>query len=313
MNLIGKRPPGPAYTPAVSSAQSGAVARTSLDVVRDYLSLGKLKIVVLLVGTAFLPMIAAARGLPTVNALIAVLVGGTLSSAGANAINCWFDRDIDQLMQRTRNRPIPAGRIPAWHALALGILGNAVAFVVLATLANLLAAALAITGAAIYVLVYTMWLKRTTSQNIVIGGAAGAIPPLVGWAAVTGHLDLTAFSLFLVIFFWTPPHFWALAQLVSRDYQRANVPMMPLVRGMRKTQWQSLGYAVLTLGASLVPFFTGAAGWVYLAGASVLGVGLCALTVLDLGARGWTRRLFGYSSLYLAVLFVALAVGAVVA
>ena len=313
MNLFRKHPPSPAYTPIVSSAQPVAVARTSLDVARDYLSLGKLKIVVLLVGTAFLPMIAAARGLPGVDQLVAVLVGGTLSSAGANAINCWFDRDIDQLMERTRNRPIPAGRIPAWHALALGILANAVAFGILATLANLLAATLALAGAAIYVLVYTMWLKRSTSQNIVIGGAAGAMPPLVGWAAVTGHLDLTAFSLFLVIFFWTPPHFWALAQLVSRDYQRAHVPMMPAVQGRRRTQWQSLGYAILTLAASLVPFFTGAAGWVYLAGASVLGVGLCALTVLDLGGRGWTRRLFGYSSLYLAVLFIALAVGAVVA
>lgn len=296
----------------MSSAQPIVVARSSLDVLRDYLSLGKLKIVVLLVGTAFLPMVAAAHGLPTLEQVIAVLAGGTLSSAGANAINCWFDRDIDQLMQRTRNRPIPAGRIPAWHALALGILANAIAFVLLATLANLLAASLALAGSAIYVFVYTILLKRSTPQNIVIGGAAGAIPPLVGWSAVTGRLDLTAFALFLVIFFWTPPHFWALAQMVSRDYERANVPMMPAVAGKRKTQWQSLVYAVLTLGVSLIPFFTGAEGWIYLAGASVLGLGLCWLTALDLRGRGWTRRLFGYSSLYLAMLFVVVAVGAVV-
>jgi len=281
-------------------------------VLRDYLSLGKLKIVVLLVGTAFLPMVAAAHGLPTVAQAIAVLAGGTLSSAGANAINCWFDRDIDQLMERTRNRPIPAGRIPAWHALALGIVANGIAFLILATLANVLAAVLALTGAAIYVFVYTMWLKRSTPQNIVIGGAAGAMPPLVGWAAVTGRLDLTAFSLFLVIFFWTPPHFWALAQMVSRDYERAKVPMMPVVKGKRRTQWWALVYAVLTLGVSLIPFFTGAVGSIYLAGALVLGLGLCALTVLDIRGRGWTGRLFGFSSLYLAVLFVVLAVGAVV-
>ncbi len=311
------RQPTPDYTPHVSSAQPSAqpvaVARTSRDALRDYLSLGKLKIVVLLVGTAFLPMVAAAHGLPTLAQAIAVLVGGTMSSAGANAINCWFDRDIDRLMQRTRNRPIPAGRIPAWHALALGIVANAAAFLILATLANVLAAVLALTGSVIYVLVYTVWLKRSTPQNIVIGGAAGAMPPLVGWAAVTGRLDLTAFSLFLVIFFWTPPHFWALAQMISQDYRRASVPMMPVVRGKVTTQRWSLVYAALTLAASLIPFFTGAAGWVYLAGALVLGVGLFALTLLDSRERGWTRRLFGYSSLYLALLFVVLAVGAVVA
>ncbi|MGH7922747.1 MAG: heme o synthase [Candidatus Dormibacteraceae bacterium] len=295
----------------MSSATSIAVARRPLDVVRDYLSLGKFKIVVLLVATAFLPMVAAAHGLPTLAQAIAVLAGGTLSSAGAHAINCWFDRDIDRLMQRTRNRPLPAGRIPAWHALALGILANAAAFAVLALLANVLAGALAMAGSAIYVFVYTLWLKRSTPQNIVIGGAAGAIPPLVGWSAVTGRLDLTAISLFLVIFFWTPPHFWALAQMISKDYERASVPMMPGVAGKKKTQRQSIVYAVLTLAVSLIPFFTHAEGWVYLAGASVLGVGLCGLTLLDIRGRGWTRRLFGYSSLYLAVLFVVLAVGAV--
>ena len=301
-----------AYTPVVSSAQPLAVVRTPRDVLRDYLSLGKFKIVVLLVGTAFLPMVAAAHGLPTLQQAIAVLVGGTLASAGANAINCWFDRDIDQLMQRTHNRPIPAGRIPAWHALALGIVANALAFLILATLTNVLAGLLALAGAAIYVLVYTMWLKRSTPQNIVIGGAAGAMPPLVGWAAVTGRLDLTAFSLFLVIFFWTPPHFWALAQMISQDYRRASVPMMPVVQGKRTTQRWALIYAGLTLAASVIPFFTGTEGWIYLAGALVLGLGLCALTLLDFRGRGWTRRLFGYSSLYLAVLFVVLAVGAVV-
>jgi protoheme IX farnesyltransferase len=278
-------------------------------VLRDYLSLLKLKIVVLLVGTAFPPMIPAAHGLPPLRALLAVVLGGAMASAGANAINCWFDRDIDAVMHRTRHRPIPAGRIPAWHALALGIGLNAAAFVTLATLANLVAALLALSGTLIYVFVYTIWLKRTSPQNIVIGGAAGAIPPLVGWAAVTGRLDLTALSLFLVIFFWTPPHFWALAQMIRKDYERAGVPMMPVVAGSLTTKRQSLVYAVLTLLASLVPFFTHAEGAVYLAGASVLGAGLIGLSYLDLRGRGWTRRLYGYSSLYVACLFLLLAAG----
>jgi protoheme IX farnesyltransferase len=296
----------------VSEASSVAAPEGSAARIRDYRSLGKLKIVALLVATAALPMIAAARGLPPLGATLAVIVGGTLASAGANAINCWFDRDIDAVMERTRKRPIPAGRVPAWHALALGVAANAIAFVVLAALANLLAAALALAGTLIYVLVYTIWLKRSTTQNIVIGGAAGAIPPLVGWAAVTGRIDLTAISLFLIIFFWTPPHFWALAQLMARDYERASVPMMPVVAGFAPTKRQSLVYAVLTLGASAVPFFTGAEGVVYLAGASVLGLGLIALSCLDLRGRNWSRRLFAYSSLYLALVFALLAVGAVV-
>jgi heme o synthase len=279
-------------------------------VLRDYMSLLKPRIVVLLVGTAVGPMIPAARGLPRATEVLAVIVGGTLAAGGAHAINSWLDRDIDAVMKRTRRRPIPDGRIPAWHALVLGAVLNVVAFAVLATWTNLLAALLALTGTLIYVFVYTLWLKRWTSQNIVIGGAAGAIPPLVGWAAVTGRLDLTALSLFLVIFCWTPPHFWALAQMIRRDYERANIPMMPVVAGQATTKRQSLAYALVTVVVSLVPFFTGAEGALYLAGALVLGAGLVTLAALDLTARGWTRRLYGYSSLYLAALFVMLAVGA---
>ncbi|MGH7882289.1 MAG: heme o synthase [Candidatus Dormibacteraceae bacterium] len=275
----------------------------------DYLSLCKWKIVLLLVGTACLPMIPAAHGLPSWKLLLAVLGGGAMASAGAHSINCWFDRDIDAVMHRTRSRPIPAGRIPAWHALLLGVLLNLAAFLLLWRVANLPAAGLALGGTLIYVLVYTIWLKRWTPQNIVIGGAAGAIPPLVGWAAVTGGLDWTALSLFLVIFCWTPPHFWALAQLLAKDYERAQIPMMPTVRGKLITQRQSLLYAGLTLLASLIPFFTRAEGKVYLVGALLLGVGLVILAYLDLQRRGWTRRLYGYSSLYVAGLFVLLAVG----
>jgi heme o synthase len=278
-------------------------------VLRDYASLLKLRIVVLLVGTAVGPMVPAARGLPRPTDVLAVVLGGTLAAGGAHAINCWLDRDIDAVMKRTRRRPIPDGRIPAWHGLALGVALNALAFVVFLGLTNLLAAVLAMSGTLIYVFVYTLWLKRWTTQNIVIGGAAGAMPPLVGWAAVTGRLDLTAVSLFLVIFFWTPAHFWALAQLMRRDYERANLPMMPVVAGDRPTKWQSLFYAAVTAAVSLLPFLTGAEGVVYLVGASLLGAGLVVMAALDLAAAGWTRRLYGYSSLYLAALFVLLMVG----
>jgi heme o synthase len=281
-------------------------------VLGDYVSLLKPRIVILLVGTAFLPMFPAARGLPAWQQLVAVILGGALASGGAHAINCWFDRDIDAVMHRTKRRPIPSGRIPAWHALALGVACNVASFALLTALANVLAATLALLGTLIYVFVYTIWLKRSTPQNIVIGGAAGAMPPLVGWAAVTGRLDLTALALFGVIFFWTAPHFWALAQMIARDYERASIPMMPVAAGAAATKRLSVIYAALTVAASLVPFFTHAEGAVYLVGAAVLGLGLVTLAVLDMRGRGWTRRLYGYSSLYVACLFVLLALGIVV-
>ncbi len=279
------------------------------QVAADYLSLTKPTIVGLLVATALAAMVAAAHGRPHLLAMLAVIIGGSLSAGGAHAINCWYDRDIDLKMSRTRLRPIPDGRIPGWHALVLGIAMNVFAFAVLWAWANLLAAGLALLATLIYVFVYTIWLKRSTPQNIVIGGAAGAIPPLVGWAAVTGGLDLTAISLFLVIFLWTPPHFWALAQLIARDYRAAGVPMMPVVSSARSTKRQSVGYAVATAGVSLVPYFTGDAGAVYLVGAVLLGVGLVGVSVLDLRGRRWTVPLFAYSIAYLAALFTILAVG----
>jgi len=283
--------------------------RTAASVARDYVSLLKLRIVMLLDATAVGVMIPAAHGHPRLTAVLAVFVGGSLAAGGAHAVNCWFDRDIDAEMSRTRRRPLPAGRIPPWHALAIGITLNVLAFVVLWAYANLLAAALALAGTLIYVVVYTIWLKRSTPQNIVIGGAAGAIPPLVGWAAATGHLDATAFALFGVIFFWTPPHFWALAQMIKTDYARAHVPMLPAIGGgERSAKRQSIWYAVLTAVVSVVPFFTGSAGPVYLAGAVVLGAGLIGITSLDLQRSGWTRREFRYSLLYVALLFTLFAV-----
>ena len=285
------------------SAVTAPVAGGAFQAVRDYVSLLKLRIVLLLDATAVGVMIPAAHGHPGLMPVFAVIVGGTLAAGGAHAINCWFDRDIDAEMSRTRSRPVPGGRIPPWHALALGIVLNVVAFAVLWVGANLLAASLALAGTLIYVFVYTIWLKRSTPQNIVIGGAAGAVPPLVGWAAATGRLDLTAFALFGVIFFWTPPHFWALAQVIKADYARARIPMLPVVLGERSAKRQSVVYAVLTVVVSAIPFFTGSAGAVYIAGAIVLGVGLVGLTVLDLSGRRWTRRLFAYSIVYVALLF----------
>ena len=274
---------------------------------RDYLSLLKLRVVLLLDATAIAVMFPAAHGVPRISAILAVLAGGTLAAGGAHAINCWFDRDIDAEMNRTRRRPLPSGRIPPWHALTLGIVLNVIAFAVLWAGANVLAAALALAGTLVYVFVYTMWLKRSTPQNIVIGGAAGAVPPLVGWAAATGRVDLTALALFGVVFFWTPPHFWALAQMLKNDYARAHVPMLPVVVGEASTKRQSIVYAVLTAIVSVVPFFTGSAGLVYLAGALVLGAGLVGISILDLEARGWTRRLWRYSMVYVAVLFAVFA------
>ncbi|HXN77185.1 MAG TPA: heme o synthase [Candidatus Dormibacteraeota bacterium] len=290
------------------SAVTLVAARGAASIARDYVSLLKLRIVLLLDATAVGVMFPAAHGHPKPAAVLAVLVGGTLAAGGAHAINCWFDRDIDAEMSRTRRRPLPAGRIPPWHALTIGIVLNALAFALLWAYANLLAASLALAGTLIYVFVYTIWLKRSTPQNIVIGGAAGAVPPLVGWAAATGHLDATAFALFGVIFFWTPPHFWALAQMIKTDYARAHVPMLPAIGGERSAKRQSIAYAVLTAAASVIPFFTGSAGAVYLAGAVVLGAGLVGITVLDLQRRGWTRRVFTYSLAYVALLFMLFAV-----
>jgi protoheme IX farnesyltransferase len=282
-------------------------ARGFTAVVRDYLSLLKLRVVVLLDATAVGVMFPAAHGHPRTLSVLAVLVGGTFAAGGAHAINSWFDRDIDAEMNRTRRRPLPNGRIPPWHAIVIGIALIALAFTVLWAGANLLAASLALAGALIYVFVYTMWLKRWTPQNIVIGGAAGAMPPLVGWAAATGRLDLTALSLFGVIFFWTPPHFWALAQLIKSDYARASIPMLPVVAGEQAAKRQSIVYAVLTAAVSTVPFFTGSAGAVYLAGAIVLGIGLVGISILDLEGRRWTRRLWTYSMVYVALLFLVFA------
>jgi heme o synthase len=284
------------------------VRRPARDVVLDYVSLAKPRIIPLLLITALGGMMMAERGWPSTGLVILTLLGGALAAAGAGAINCWIDRDIDAEMLRTRRRPLPDGRIAPAHALLFGIVLGLIAFVVLAFWVNVLAATLAISGLLFYVFVYTLWLKRSTVQNIVIGGAAGAIPPVVGWAAVTHRVDLTAVYLFAVIFLWTPPHFWALALRLRGDYARAKVPMLPVVQGEAAARRQIVAYTLVLVAVTLAVVVTGVLGPIYLIGAALLGAGFIALAVVNLLARRqrWSRVLFDYSIAYLGLLFAVM-------
>ena len=281
---------------------------------RDYVTLTKPRIMTLLLLTGFCGMVAGAHGLPRWDVAVGAMVGLAMACGGASAINHVLDRDIDKLMgERTRSRPVAADRVPPAYALEFGLALSAFSFALLASTVNLLTATLALVGNLFYVLVYTRWLKRSTPQNIVIGGAAGAVPPLVGWAAATGSLAWPALALFLIVFLWTPPHFWALALLIKRDYEAARIPMLPVVRGDRETTRQIVLYSLVLVGFSVVPF---AAGWfsaVYLVAALVLGAAFVWLAVRlrrELTPRR-SATLFHYSLLYLALLFVAAAVGSV--
>jgi protoheme IX farnesyltransferase len=281
----------------------------------DYLTLTKPRIMSLLVLTAVCSMIAAAGGSPATLSLLGVVVGGALACGGASALNHVLDRDIDRLMgSRTASRPVAAGRISPRRGTAFGLVLTALAFVVMVAVDNLLAAALTVSGGTFYVVVYTLWLKRSTSQNIVIGGAAGAIPPLAGWAAAGGHLGLGAWLLFLVVLLWTPPHFWALALLLAPHYEAARVPMLPVVKGASATSVQVLLYTAALVAVSVLPALTGTAGAVYLAAAIALG-GVFAVLAWRLWRRPSSARaaaLFHYSLLYLALLFVAVAADAAI-
>jgi protoheme IX farnesyltransferase len=284
-----------------------AASTTQPRLARDLIALTKPRIISLLLLTTLAPMYIA--GLPTWRTVLVVLVGGYLMAGGANAVNMYFDRDIDEHMARTRLRPIPSGRMGAPAVLAFGVALAAAATWLLAHFINVLTAALAVAGFYFYVLVYTRWLKRSTPHNIVIGGAAGAFPPLVGYAAVTGRLDLTAVYLFLIIFYWTPPHFWALALLKQRDYGRAGVPMAPLVWGEQRTMDQMLWYTVLLSALTLLPVAFGAFGPLYLVAALVLD-GLLMRGVLRVRrSNQWTGAawsVYKFSLMYLALLFVAM-------
>ena len=282
---------------------------------RDYVALTKPRIMSLLLLTAAAGMFAGAGGVPDLAKLAALLAGGALASGGASALNHLLDADIDARMGgRTAGRPVVSGRVPPARALEFGLVLSAFSFVLLASAINLLTAVLAAVGTLGYVVVYTRWLKRTTPQNIVIGGAAGAIPPLVGWAAARGDLTLPALFLFAIVFFWTPPHFWALALLIKRDYAAAGVPMLPVVRGDDETARQIVRYSLVLTGVTALPFAWHAAGPVYLAVALVLDACLVGLAVRLRRAVTPARasRLFHFSLLYLALLFVALAVDPVI-
>jgi heme o synthase len=277
---------------------------------RDYVTLTKPRIMSLLLVTGFCGMIAGARGWPGTERAAFATVGLALACGGASALNHVLDRDIDPLMgERTKRRPVASGRVAPSRALEFGLALSALSFVLLAGTVNLLTAVLALVGNLFYVLVYTRWLKRTTSQNIVIGGAAGAVPPLVGWAAATGHLGIAAWILFAIVFVWTPPHFWALALLIKDNYANAKVPMLPVVRGERETARQIVLYSIVLLGVTLLPWAAGGAGPIYVVAALALGavfVGLAERLRRDTTPRR-AALLFHYSLLYLALLFAALA------
>ncbi|HEY3522088.1 MAG TPA: heme o synthase, partial [Candidatus Limnocylindrales bacterium] len=313
----GRRIEDPASPPA---------ARPLSDSVRAYVALTKPRIIELLLVTTVPAMVLAARDVPGMHLVdftglvVATLIGGTLAAGSANAINCYIDRDIDELMTRTRRRPLPAHQVDPERAMVFGILLGVVSLVLMAWLVNLVAAFLTLLAIAFYVVVYTMLLKRTTTQNIVIGGAAGALPPVIGWAAVTGSVGLPALVLFALVFYWTPPHFWALSLRIRRDYEAAHVPMLPVVRGIAETSRQILLYSVLLVAISLVFFAVGRMGWIYLAAAVVLGaiflrqaVALWRVGAAEAASTAGAISLYRWSISYLTLLFLAVAVDAVVA
>jgi protoheme IX farnesyltransferase len=279
-----------------------------------YFRLTKPRVIELLLVTAVPPMVLAARGMPALGLVAAVVIGGALAAGGANTINCWIERDRDQLMRRTHNRPLPQGEIVPSHALVFGIVLNVVAFVLLSTVANVLAAALTLSATLFYVFVYTLWLKPRTVHNIVIGGAAGAVPALVGWAAVRNDLAAPAWLLFAVVFFWTPAHFWALALKYRDDYAAAGVPMMPVVYGVELTTRRIAAYAAITVALTFALTLTGDVGRLYATAVFVLGA-LFVTRAVALVREPTPQRaiqFFGWSNVYLMLVFVAVAVDALV-
>src|SRR5215218_1801087 len=295
----------------VACVQTFRGERVAAGAWRDYVTLTKPRIMTLLLLTGACGMIVGGRGLPSLSLVAATMLGLALACGGASALNHVLDADIDRLMgKRTANRPVAAGRIDATRALEFGIALSAFSFVLLASVVNVVAAALALAGNLFYVLVYTRWLKRSTTQNIVIGGAAGAVPPLVGWAAATGSLSLPALLLFLIVFFWTPPHFWALALLLKQAYADARVPMLPVVRGDRVTIRQIVIYTFALIAVTLLPVVSGTLGALYASAAVALGLVFLWLTWrLRRGQlRPRAALLFHYSLAYLALLFVSAAV-----
>lgn len=297
---------------SLSSTLTGASTRGAK--IRGYVALTKPRIVELLLVTTLPTMFVARRGVPSVGLMVATLVGGALAAGGANAINMVVDRDIDRVMARTQGRPLVTGVVTPAAALVFAVVLEVVAFAELWAVVNLLSAVLAVAATAFYVFVYTLWLKRTSSQNIVIGGAAGAVPVLVGWAAVTDHLGWAPVLLFALIFIWTPPHFWALAIRYRDDYRAAHVPMLPAVASLRATAAQILGYTAALTVVSLVFAVVAHMGPLYVAVASVAGAVFClhAVRLLRDPTPKQAMRVFHFSITYLAVVFAAMAVDVVV-
>jgi heme o synthase len=290
----------------VIEARTATAASASRRVVSDYLEMTKPKVQSLLLFTTIATMLVA--GDPSLGLVALTCLGGALSAGGAGAINHALDRDLDRVMKRTADRPVAAGRVTPGAAIAFGVLLGCASFALLALGVNLLAAVLALSGLLGYVLVYTVWLKRSTPQNIVIGGAAGAVPPLVAWAAVTGGLTGTPLYLFAIVFFWTPPHFWSLSLLMKDEYARAGVPMLPVVRGEAETRRQILLYTVLLYAVSQLPFCAGAFGLVYLFSSVLLGAAFIygAVRLMRRADRRTALRLYLFSLAYLALLFAAM-------
>ncbi len=301
--------------------QAGAGAPTAPDptavershaatVLRDYLTLTKPKVQSLLLFTTVTTMYTA--GAPSIGLVLLTCLGGALSAGGAGAINHAYDRDIDLTMARTADRPVASGRVSAAAAYGFGAALGLASFLLLALTVNPLAAALSLSGLLGYVFVYTLWLKRTTPQNIVIGGAAGAVPPLVAWAATTGSLSGMAFYLFAIVFFWTPPHFWALSLLMKDEYAKAGIPMLPVVRGEDETRRQIVLYTVLLYAVTQLPFCAGGLGIAYLVPSMLLGAAFVGFSVKLLRSkeRGWALRTYLFSLAYLALLFLSIAIAA---
>jgi protoheme IX farnesyltransferase len=293
------------------AARAEATVAQGQSLLADLVTLTKPRIISLLLVTTVAPMFITPAGLPSLGLIGWVVLGGYLMAGGANAINMWFDRDIDDRMARTRLRPIPAGRITAAAALAFGMSIALLAFLIFWSFVNPLSAWLALGGLLFYVMIYTVWLKRSSPQNIVIGGAAGAFPPLVGWAAMTGSLDLGAIYLFAIVFFWTPPHFWALALNKTADYRKAGIPMMPNIHGVVETKRQMLLYTLMLIPLTIMPAVIGLSGLFYGVAASLLGLRflqLCWTILREEGVTGTTWKLYKFSLVYLALIFVAMAV-----
>jgi protoheme IX farnesyltransferase len=298
----------------ITVGQAKTERRELRAIVGAYVLLMKPWIVALLVMTTLCAMFIAARGVPPLSLIVITLLGSICAAGGANAFNSWYDRDVDKLMERTARRPIPAGRISARHALAFALTLCGLSVAIFGVWVNGLSALLALTGIFYYGWFYTMVLKRTTPQNIVVGGGAGAIPPLVGYVAVTGELDLLAVYLFAIIFLWTPPHTWALMLLVEKDYFRAAIPMMPVAWGAAEARKQSLLYALLLFFFTIMPVAFSSLGLFYLIAAALLSgwfVYLCVL-LIRCADKATARRLYKYSNYYLALLFLAMVIDAAV-